>query len=224
MICHGTKFLPFYRKCQGPTSVHPPSPSRFWTCCWTLRQTGRLQPGGSDAAVFSSGTSTLHSSNLPHSHEMIQCLLYHIPHHQPLPLNRTLDVLLHILPGRPRLCYPECESYLSVLWNMQISLGLPDPREQSSMPLLKWVQASIARTRKAKDNPSQVRLSITVHLLRRICHVLSGSDHPEKIVLWAIACTAFFWFFRLGELLPQSAKPNDSGTGLAWGQAISTAP
>ena len=86
-------------KCQGLTSVHPLSPSSFWTCCWAVRWSGRFQPGGSNAAVFSGGTSPLHSSNLPHSHETVQCLLYHIPHHQPLPPNRTLDVLLRILPG-----------------------------------------------------------------------------------------------------------------------------
>ena len=85
------------------------------------------------------------------------------------------------------------------------------------MPLLKRVQAGITRTRKAKGNPTRVCLPITPHLLRRIRQVLSRSDHSERVVLWAIACTAFFGYFRLGEL-PQAAKPNDSGQGLAWGQ------
>lgn len=36
------------------------------------------------------------------------------------------------------------KSYLAAVHSMQISLGLPDPREQSSMPILKRVQAGIS--------------------------------------------------------------------------------
>jgi hypothetical protein len=36
-------------------------------------------------------------------------------------------------------------------------------------------------------------------------------------VLWAIATTAFFGFFRLGELLPESARAFNPATGLSWG-------
>ena len=32
------------------------------------------------------------------------------------------------------------------------------------------------------------------------------SSNPEKLVLWAISCTAFFGFFRLGELLAPSTQ------------------
>ena len=43
------------------------------------------------------------------------------------------------------------------------------------------------------------------------------SQHPEKHVLWAVACTAFFGFFRLGELLPESANAYKQETHLSWG-------
>ena len=36
-------------------------------------------------------------------------------------------------------------------------------------------------------------------------------------MLWAVACTAFFGFFRLGELLPESTKAFDPRTGITWG-------
>ena len=39
------------------------------------------------------------------------------------------------------------KSYLSAVRNSQILLGLPDPRHQSSLPILKRVQAGIARLR-----------------------------------------------------------------------------
>ena len=43
------------------------------------------------------------------------------------------------------------------------------------------------------------------------------SSDPNRVVLWAIAATAFFGFFRLGELLPDSAKSFSPTTHLAWG-------
>jgi hypothetical protein len=36
-------------------------------------------------------------------------------------------------------------------------------------------------------------------------------------VVWAVATTAFFGFFRLGELLPTSATAFNASTDLAWG-------
>lgn len=100
---------------------------------------------------------------------------------------------------------------------MQISLGLPDPREQSSLPVLKRVQAGIRRARMLKGTPSQIRLPITAHILEQIRKVLDSSAHPHKGTLWAIACVAFFGFFRLGELLPESAVAFNPATCLAWG-------
>ena len=107
--------------------------------------------------------------------------------------------------------------YMSAVRNMQISLGLPDPREQSSLPMLKRVQAGIARARMLNGTPSRVRLPITAHVLGRIREVLISSQHPERVLLWAISCTAFFGFFRLGELLVDSLEAFNPATGLAWG-------
>ena len=97
---------------------------------------------------------------------------------------------------------------------MQLSLGLPDPHDQSSLPVLKRVQA---RVRAKQGTPSRVRLPITADLLRRIRNHLEVSSHPEKRVLWAVCCTAFFGFFRLGELLPESRSAFCPATHLTWG-------
>ena len=35
--------------------------------------------------------------------------------------------------------------------------------------------------------------------------------------IWEVASTAFFGFFQLGELLPESAQAFNSTTSLAWG-------
>ena len=109
------------------------------------------------------------------------------------------------------------KAYLSALRTAQISLGLPDPREQSAMPLLKRVQAGISRTRLQKGVPAKVRLPITIQTLGRMQDALLSSSEPDRCVLWAISCTAFFGFFRLGELLPESADSFNPATSLTWG-------
>ena len=77
--------------------------------------------------------------------------------------------------------------YLAAVRSMQISLGLPDPRDQSSLPILKRVQAGISRARLLKASPPRVRLPITAQLLSKIKSALEGSSHPEKLALWAVS-------------------------------------
>ena len=106
---------------------------------------------------------------------------------------------------------------LSAVRSMQISLGFPDPREQSSLPLLKRVQAGIARARMMRGTPGKLRLPITATVLAQIRGILFSSTVPERVTIWAIACVAFFGFFRLGELLPESASSFNLATDLTWG-------
>ena len=124
-------------------------------------------------------------------------------------------------------------SYLEAIRDMQISIGLPDPREQSSLPILKRVlagisrtrasagqpkRAGISRTRASAGQPKRIRLPITTRLLRQIRLALDSSSNPEKIVLWSVCCTAFFGFFRLGELLLTSTGVTfNPRLHLAWG-------
>lgn len=54
-------------------------------------------------------------------------------------------------------------------------------------------------------------------ILSGIRHTLASSSNPDRMVLWAIACTAFFGFFRLGELLPASPGSFCLAMGLTWG-------
>ena len=109
------------------------------------------------------------------------------------------------------------KSYLSALCNAQISLGLPDPRDQSSLPMLKRVQAGISRLRLLKGSQPRIRLPITVHILEGIRHQVLASADPDKLAFWAIAATVFFGFFRLGELLSSSQAAFHPAKCLAWG-------
>ena len=109
------------------------------------------------------------------------------------------------------------KSYLAAVRNAQLSLGLPDPRETSSLPILKRVQAGIARVILQRGRSTRIRLPISAELLDRIRVTLLKSSDPERALFWAICCSAFFGFFRLGELLLASSSNFDDRLHLAWG-------
>ena len=54
-------------------------------------------------------------------------------------------------------------------------------------------------------------------MLSQIRGALDTSSHPEKATQWAVCCTAFFGFFRLGELLIDSSMAFNQSIHLAWG-------
>ena len=84
--------------------------------------------------------------------------------------------------------------YLAAERNMQLSLGLPDPRDHSSLPMLKRVLAGISRARLSQQVPARVRLPITAPLLAQMQVALQQSSHPDRVLIWAVACLAFFVF------------------------------
>ena len=108
------------------------------------------------------------------------------------------------------------KGYLAAVRSMQILLGLPDFRDQSSLPMLKRVQAGIQQARALSGSASRTRLPITAAVLGRIGAQLESSSHPHKELMWAVACTAFFGFFRMGELLPESATVDQSSPVIVW--------
>ena len=136
---------------------------------------------------------------------------------QPFPLSEQLLCSFAAYLADQGLAPQTGKSYLSALRSMQISLGLPDTRDHSSLPILKRVQAGISRARVFKGSPPHIRLPITGHILEAIHHSLVTSANPEKLVLWAVSASAFFGFFRLGELLLDSPSRFNPATHLAWG-------
>ena len=142
------------------------------------------------------------------------CLRFNVEN--PFPLSEHLLCCFASFLADQGLAPQTGKSYMSALRSMQISLGLPDPREQSSLPVLKRVQAGIRRARMIKGATTRIRLPITAPVLWRIRDALQASSHPHRVVLWAIACTAFFGFFRLGELLPEKAAPANPALAFSW--------
>ena len=109
------------------------------------------------------------------------------------------------------------KGYLAAVRNTQISLGFPDPRVQSSLPILKQVQAEIQRVRASATPSSRLCLPITAPVMERIRAHLVSADIVHKELMWEVCCTAFLGFFRLGELLPESRAKINPAASLMWG-------
>lgn len=165
------------------------------------------------AAGLATSTQRTYAAALKRFHRF--CVKYNVC--SPFPVTEFLLCSFAASLADEGLAPQTGKTYLAAVRSMQISLGLPDPREHSAMPALKRVQAGIRRAHLLRGNPPRIRLPVTATVLLRVHHLLAPSAHPDKVALWAIACTAFFGFFRMGELLPASATAFNQRTHLAWG-------
>lgn len=102
---------------------------------------------------------------------------------------------------------------------MQVTLGLPEPREFSSLPRLRLVQAGIRRTYAQQPHPQRTRLPITPSILARLkSHwVRDGAPRRDDAMLWAAATLCFHGFFRAGEITVPTVSGFDPSVHLAWG-------
>ena len=107
------------------------------------------------------------------------CTTYNVLN--PFPLSEQLLCTFAAFLADQGLAPQTIKSYLAAVRNMQISLGFPDPREQSSLPLLKGVQAGISRLRMLKGSPPRICLPITAHILNKLNHF---SRHPLTQTKW----------------------------------------
>ena len=110
---------------------------------------------------------------------------------------------------------------LSALWNTQILMSLPDPRDNSSFAVLRRVQAGINQVRVYSSTHQRcVRLPITVAMLGAIRAVLDAASDQERELVWAVVSLAFFGFFHLGELLVDADSACTEATHLSWGDVV----
>ena len=143
------------------------------------------------------------------------CRQYHVA--DPFPVTEYLLCCFAAYMAEEGLAPQTGKSYMAAVRNVQLSLGLPDPQEKSSLPVLRRVQAGISRLRLSRGTPTRNRLPITAHLLRQLRSTWERTSHPNRVLLWAVSCTAFFGFFRLGELLRDSPRTFNQSIHLAWG-------
>ena len=121
------------------------------------------------------------------------CMKYNLMN--PFPVTEKLLCSLIAFLANEGLAPQTCKSYLAAVRNVQLSLGLPDPREQSSLPVLKRVQAGISRARMLKGAQARIRLPITIHILEKLFDQHMASSNPERVVIWAVPSIVFFGFF-----------------------------
>ena len=89
---------------------------------------------------------------------------------------------------------------------------LPDPKEQSSLTVLRSVQAGISRAQASAGQLKRVRLPITPQLLRQIKSALDSSSDPCR------RCAVRpFWVFLTGELLSAAGITFNPRLHMAWG-------
>ena len=128
------------------------------------------------------------------------CHLYAITN--PLPVSQSLLCCYISYLAKSGLAYSTIKTYLSAIRHLQISAGLPAP-EVTSMPKLSLVERGIRRLKSSE--PGRTRLPITPGILRQLRALWScRASEVDYIMIWAACCTAFFGFFRMGEITAPS--------------------
>ena len=144
------------------------------------------------------------------------CSLYNVL--TPFPVSESLLCYFSTHLACQKLSPQTIKVYLSAIRHMQITLGLPEPREFSSMPRLRLVQSGIQRTHATQQTETKVRLPITPTILLKLKeHWTPRKADADIVMLWAAASLCFFGFFRSGEITIPSLTSFDASKHLAWG-------
>ena len=121
------------------------------------------------------------------------CSQYHLP---PIPASSlTLRYFCAYLSSSVK--HSTIKLYISALHLLHIEHDLPDPTGDI---LLQYVVKGIKRE---QSSPPRQRLPITISTLRALKQALHNSSTltvPDKRMLWAAFCTAFYGFLRASEL------------------------
>ena len=140
------------------------------------------------------------------------CMQYNVS--DPFPVTEKLLCYFSTKLANDELAPQMIKVYLSAVRSMQLSLGLPPPREESTLPVLKRVLDG----RASGNRTPCIHMPITVAVLRQIHAVLGAPvSEPDKLAFWATATLAFFDLFRLGELLIGLEAEYSSASHLSWG-------
>ena len=100
-------------------------------------------------------------------------------------------------------CIKAC---LAAIRHMQITLGLPEPCQFSSLAQLQLVQKGIQCTHSMKQQ-TRIRQPITLAIVEHIRELWSWqSGNPVICMLWAATTLCFFSFFHSGELTVPSVQ------------------
>ena len=139
--------------------------------------------------------------------------------HTPFPVTENLLTYFAAFLAEQGLKAQSIRTYLAAIRHLQLTLGLPDPRDSSSLPRLRLVLMGIRRLQAESGNArTRRRLPMTPSILRRIRRMWNERPTRGDYVLpWAAMTLCFHGFFRAGELTVPSGKSFDANVHLSWG-------
>ena len=135
----------------------------------------------------------------------------------PFPVSESLLCYFATHLACQQLSPQTIKVYMAAIRYMQITMGLPEPREYTSMPRLRLVQSGIQRAHASRQT-TKIRLPITPAILIRLKeHWTPRKSEPDIVMLWAAAVLCFFGFFQAGEITIPTISGFEESKHLAWG-------
>lgn len=137
----------------------------------------------------------------------------------PFPVTENLLIYFATYLATRGLKAQSIRTYLAAVRNLQLTMGLPDPRDSSSLPRLKLALAGIRRVQAESSNRStRTRLPITPAILRRVRELWNArASKADYVMPWAAMTLCFFGFLRSGEITIPSQNAFDASAHLSWG-------
>ena len=118
--------------------------------------------------------------------------------------------------GEQRMREQSIKTYIAALHHVQITMGLPDPLDTSSLPRLSLVLTGIKRSQaEAGRPPRKLRLPITLPILERIRSLWNNRPMPQRR-------SASLGSSVLGEITVPSREAFEACVHLGWGEWPST--
>lgn len=135
----------------------------------------------------------------------------------PLPVVENILCYYVACLGQQGLAHSSIRTYLSGVRQLQISHGFKDVNFEQ-MPRLRQIIKGVQIEQGRQGRVSHPRLPITPSILRKLKLVwLSKKTIPDKLMLWAASTTAFFGFFRSGEITVNPDGSYDPHSHLSYG-------
>ena len=144
------------------------------------------------------------------------CVSYNV--HAPFPVSERLLTYFATYLAQQGLKERSIRTYIAAVRYLQLTLGLPDPRD-SSLPHLRLILTGIKRSQAEEGSyAARPRLPITPVILRRIRELWNSRPNRGDFTMpWAAVTLCFFGFFRSGEITVPSQEAYDARFHLGWG-------
>ena len=120
----------------------------------------------------------------------------------PFPVTRNLLIYFAMYLAQQGLEEQSIKTYLAAVRQLQLTMGLPNPCDSSSLPWLQLVLTGIRRMQAESGSfVAKTCLPITLPILCRIRELWNNQPtRASYVVLWAAATLCSFGFFWSGKI------------------------